>query len=772
MVFNVGANGGAYTETTLAGGIQFNVITGASATNTITFQKHPSATSVTVTASNALTAGAFTDAVIKLVGSDYMVFDAIDVRENASNTTSVLASNNKTEFGYALLATSATDGCQNNIIRNCNINLGATAYQNMFGIYSACTHSPTAIATAQTATSAAGVNSSNTFTGNTIANVVNGIAILMPPTTAALGTINTSITNNNITITGATAGPSGFVNWPGTYRSSGIETRNATGMTITGNTIQQSGAITNQIWGIELSHSTTPAGVTYTHTISNNSLTLTQTGTVAIYGIDLSNVNNNNITTGTVIANSNTINLTITAAGSTGSVRGIDLGSTIGTSTANSNTVNITMTNSAASTSSINGVVAPGALTTGTAVSTANSNTVTIVMTQSTGAQSGAITGLVASSVAGTSTTISADANTIEIRQSGAGTYTGTTHFINAGSNCANLSLTNNICRTNTGALATTGITHGIVHSATFTSSVNITGNTVNITRNSAGTAIFIGIFSSGGTAITSNYNINNNTITMVAGGAITAEVSGIGSADGGSPIKVFQNNTITITSAGTTLYGIRNSAGTAHYRNNTISITSSNTTAAVTVQGLRFTTGTSPDISGNSIQASTTGTSTQANVVSGIFINGGTTPNVFNNKVYNISNSSSSTSAQANGIVANTVTTGATIYNNMISGLSAPNGTQTSAVLGVNLGVTGVTYTVYNNTIILGTPQGTAITGGTNFGAAGILYPNSGTGSLNLRNNIIYVNATPNGTGFVAALRRAAGTATTLPAKLCKHFQ
>jgi hypothetical protein len=71
--------------------------------------------------------------VIRLVGTDFITFDGIDVSEGGGTTTTQ-ASNNMTEAGYGIFNASATDGCQNVAIRNCKIELNQT-YQNAFGIF-------------------------------------------------------------------------------------------------------------------------------------------------------------------------------------------------------------------------------------------------------------------------------------------------------------------------------------------------------------------------------------------------------------------------------------------------------------------------------------------------------------------------------------------------------------------------------------------------------------------------------------------------------------
>ena len=152
VIFNVAAN---HTETapsgtsaTVTGGIIFGNIAGTSALSTITFQKTGSGANPLITAGANHFAGGIMDAVVKIIGTDYLTFNGIDVRENPLNTNTTIVSNNMTEFGfgffYANPAASA-NGAQNNTIQNCTIsmNTGNTNYPNSFGVFSTTVTSAT-----------------------------------------------------------------------------------------------------------------------------------------------------------------------------------------------------------------------------------------------------------------------------------------------------------------------------------------------------------------------------------------------------------------------------------------------------------------------------------------------------------------------------------------------------------------------------------------------------------------------------------------------------
>src|SRR5204862_5284339 len=107
-----------YTETAIAGGLVLNA-TGTSA-NPVTFQKSGAGANPIVygyTGGTGTPASAVQDGIWRLVGSDYITVDGIDlVDPNTTNPSTM-------EYGYGLFKSSTTNGCQFNTIRNCVINL-------------------------------------------------------------------------------------------------------------------------------------------------------------------------------------------------------------------------------------------------------------------------------------------------------------------------------------------------------------------------------------------------------------------------------------------------------------------------------------------------------------------------------------------------------------------------------------------------------------------------------------------------------------------------
>lgn len=113
------------------------------------------------------------DGIIKISGGDFIVFDGIDLAENASNNTNT----KRMEWGYALVKkqnTAPFDGCQNVIIKNCTITLNKLN-QNSVGIYSG-NHIATAT-TALTITSTSDASNNCKFFLNSFSNVYSGIKL-------------------------------------------------------------------------------------------------------------------------------------------------------------------------------------------------------------------------------------------------------------------------------------------------------------------------------------------------------------------------------------------------------------------------------------------------------------------------------------------------------------------------------------------------------------------------------------------------------------------
>lgn len=101
-------------------------------------------------------------------------------------------------------------------------------------------------------------------------------------------------------------------------------------------------------------------------------------------------------------------------------------------------------------------------------------------------------------------------------------------------------------------------------------------------------------------------------------------------------------------------------------------------------------------------------------------------------------------------------------VYNNNISNLYATAAVSDNAIKGSDITAgTATNNFFWNNTINIGA-NGTIGSTGANFGVTGLAF----TVPVNVRNNIIRVNATPNGLGYATAIRGIfAGTAGTIHA-------
>lgn len=143
VTFNVrpgvyGTDAGTEADTVLT---FVSAVPGASASNPIIFQKQ----SGTVTIERSGTGGA-SDYIVLLNGTDYVTVDGIDLRQRAGS--------NAVEFGYVLQAASATDGAQNNTLKNFSVTLNAITNTNV---------SIAVFMTLTAATSPSGTNSDNKY---------------------------------------------------------------------------------------------------------------------------------------------------------------------------------------------------------------------------------------------------------------------------------------------------------------------------------------------------------------------------------------------------------------------------------------------------------------------------------------------------------------------------------------------------------------------------------------------------------------------------------
>ncbi|MBK9730314.1 MAG: hypothetical protein IPO83_03330 [Chitinophagaceae bacterium] len=108
--------------------------------------------------------------------------------------------------------------------------------------------------------------------------------------------------------------------------------------------------------GIQISSGSSPTGVTYTSTISDNTVNITSTGIALMTGIDFGH----GISTGTIVGSNNSVTVNQTASASvSAAIIGIKANYSAASNTANANAVIINQSNSAgATTSAVTGIIA------------------------------------------------------------------------------------------------------------------------------------------------------------------------------------------------------------------------------------------------------------------------------------------------------------------------------------------------------------------------------------------------------------------------------
>jgi Ig-like domain CHU_C associated len=819
-----------WAEPAPAGGFQITAAVSNIAATPITFVKSGSGAKPLFTAP-AQTANSQTDAVFKIIGSDFVTIDGFDIRERSFTplaADTAVATNTMTEFGIAFYNTAATNGAQNNTIQNCTITL-SSAFQNAIGIWSNCASSPAASATS-------GTNSNNKIYSNNISNVGYGIYISSPSnltttlvesgwdiggTTVATGntiTFGNAVTNNisGLSITQSLA--------------AGIYVRSSnTGNNIRFNTISSNNlayAQTGGIGGIINGGTYPTSGNAYTNTISNNSITLLNSGNTALTGIDCST----GLAVGTLINNNNTIALTrsaTTAVASTGVMIGIKAASLSASNTANGNNVTInqtflpasgiadagvitgiTMANATTNTGSLtttgntitinqtNGASAAvtatmsGAITglgignslaTGTYTTiTCNTNTILINRavnnTNASGicAYSGAIIGILASSTATTALSIGATSlgNSITLKEGAAGTgtatYTSAVTYISAGASMSTgaFSIVDNQIN-NTGSFhRSTGATIAISHGGSFTGTATllINNNTVNINAGATATgpSTLKGTDTNASSSITTGYSITNNNFTLVDN-SITSTIVGIQNTDGGTPTKTITGNTINISGFGLSTTGILDNFGTSTISGNTLNLVSSNVIPTL-MNGISSSSGTKNITANIFTTLSLNGIMTNAAVLNGISITGSTLSSIYSNTIKNIT--AGAVTSTGNPIVSGVSISGGTannVYKNNIYSITSNCNGATGVVNGIVL-TGGTTNNVFNNLI-----SGLTAPSATNTDAIrGISMPTATTSNTNnLFYNTIYLTGSGGATNFGASGIYQIHSATGTTAKL-----
>lgn len=731
VVCNVAAG---HTETAPVNGI--NLTQTGTAAKTITFIKNGVGANPIIYAQvGTVTMDAtdlFSDGIFSINGGDYITIDAIDLIDNNVSGAAMM------EYGYAFFKPSNTNGCSNNIIRNCTINLQNTNYWTSaptnfefgsVGIFMR-NSTRTALTTLHVITTAQGRSDDNQFYSNQIFGAFNGIVI---------------------------AGYNDLVS-PYTY----YDRNNSVGIAGAGNTIHK--------WGYNIGTSRA-IGVFATYNdllvIRDNDISNYASGGVphnnTLYGIFISGQITFNYFQDFAILD-NTISLQLNGISS--NMTGIRVGTSPagGTSVAiRGNTIQ-DCSYAAASTSAF------------------------LAIDQQLNA-----------------TTVEIEDNIIQNNILNSST-TSVSYLIYNNVTSATVSIKNNQLLNNSKTSALVGATggfYGYYHaSASATGTVTFEDNIIDgLSVNSASPSYTVGARITGTTAQIKN--VNNNQISNIVGGtsatayttALNIDFMPSGSTVNGNTISnissagpsigincgtvnsVSSSSNQTYTISGNTVDNVSSTNAASHIVgiyahsltalncfNNAIDGVTSNGTAPLNINGLRIGGGAALNtfnIYNNEVlNVLHNNVATNSNPTGIYLFNNSNTVNVYNNHVSDISGLASETVI---GIYVTSGTGIQQIYNNYVQRLSAPNSTNNLSVSGIYVAAGGNTYRVYNNTVALGF-EGT-LSGGSGFGVTGFYH---GAGLLDLRNNIIYVNANAAGTGLASCLRKptpgAAGTAPATP--------
>ncbi|MBL7765211.1 MAG: right-handed parallel beta-helix repeat-containing protein [Chitinophagaceae bacterium] len=661
VIVNVPAG---YTEN-LTGRITLTM-TGTLA-NPITIQKNgaganPILTSFTGTVATPSNAA---DGMFVLAGCDYVTIDGIDLQEKSTNTTTTSVM----EFGYGLFKLSATDGCQNNTIKNCTITLKrlqntawtAPGHNGSVGI---AVHNGLHNASGVlTVTAPSGSNSFNKIYSNTIQNCNAGIVFIG---FGASSPFTLGDTNNDI---GGIAGSTGntILNYGG-----GAATNPATGI------------FANQQWGLNCSfnniNSNDGAGVNHTTTLRGIFLNSSSTSASA-------NCNNNTVT--------------VKSSGTISQMTGIDVqfGSTAAGNTIN---VNNNTVQNCVYTSATTGTF-QGILTSNTA---ANVNVSGNTVTNNTLSGTGQMDGIVIQS---TPTTVVANNNIVSNNLK---TATGTMNGMYTSGAAGNVTMNNNTVTGNTinGGAATSTL-HGIRNSF---STITISGNTITNNRILSMSGASVGeVNGYSNVQFPVNETITNNIISGLSVGgsstAVTHLVRGISVSSATSAVANWSGNTIfNLTYNGTagaaTVSGIQSTAGgnMTITKNKIYNDTASGTGSAV--NGINLPAGTTYNISNNLIGHLYTPDATGMNSINGINAPGVSTLNLYYNTIFLNAVSNSLTTFGSSCVLFGSASTVLNLRNNILVNNSVPaqeslnnNANGVSACLRRNGGTSGTVPANYS---------------------------------------------------------------------------
>jgi hypothetical protein len=721
-----------YTETAPAGG--YSLTTTGTATSPIIFMKNGAGANPLITAyTGSNTPGsAFQDGVFRIIGSDYITFNGIDITDpNLTNPATM-------EFGYGFFKASASDGCQYNTVTNCVITLNRI--NNAFGsgpagdgsrgidVVNALTGAHT---TNVSVSSPLGSNSFNTFSSNTIQNCNIGISMLgytdfSPYANAdqfnVIGGLLAANGNTIINYGGAS---------PANYPADGVRTLAQYNLNVSYNTINSNN-------GSGVSHPNILRGI-YANaaqgantTINNNTVTLSSGGSSyiqsAIYNVSGSTANSN-----TVSINNNLIaNSTYTGATFTTIYNIYNSGSPAVLSMSNNTFSN----NSTAMTGgSYYNIYNSGAVTTSISI---NNNLVNLG-NFSANSTSAYLYGVYNGS-GSFSTIYSANSNTLQ-NANHSGTVTGYCYLMyNSGSQSLTSISSNNY---NNLTINSSSYIY-LAYNCATSPSVNIDNNfiTGSLNKTILGGG-FYGIYNGCGTTGTASISGNNFSNINLAG----AFMYGVYSLASSVQSLAVSNNTISNITNGNS-YSLYNMY--LYYPKQVNGNLISNISNGSTMYGMYIPSTTQTlSVFQNTISSlTTTGT-----VIYGMYCAPSTTANIYKNKICDLSITYPFGTANLYGMYMGSGSYN-NISNNYIGDLRAPYANAGMPITGLYING-GTTDNVYYNTIYLNATSNSGFFGST------ALYASTGP-NVNLRNNILVNLSVPMGGQYAVAYRRSANSLGT----------
>lgn len=723
-----------HTETAPAGGI--NLTQTGTAANTITFVKEGIGANPIIYApvgTVSVTAFATTvDGIFSLNGTDYITIDAIDLIDNNTSGATMM------EYGYALFKASNTNGCSNNIIKNCNITLNNSNYWTgapvnfefgSTGIFMR-NSTRTLLTTLLAISTASGRSDDNQFYANTIIGAFNGIVA------AGYNDATSPYTyfdqNNSFGISGSGNIIHNYGNTTSSSRASGIFVTYNNNITISNNDINNvadgGSGHNNTLYGIFISGQST-GNYFQTMSVTNNTVEVKLNNVSS--QLTAIRTGNSSVGATSVTITGNTIQNCGYVTSGLGVFYGIDQELLANTVVINNNilqNINLNTTSSSPSYLIYNNNASPNVTVNGNEL---YNNTKSSLIASATGGFYGFY--------------------------SNSTSATGVIYF--EGNIIDGLSVVSTIGAYTIGARITSSIDQ--IKFINDNSISNVTGGT-GITAYS--TALNVNYLGAGST-VNNNYVenvVSNTTVIGINCGASNSTFSSNNESydfEGNSVINVSSN-----TSSGNVIGMYVHALTSLNCSYNNVDGVTSTGTAPAVLHGLRIGGGAVSNTFniynneiGNVFHNNPLTTSTPTGIY--LFTNSNTV-NLYNNHVYDISGGANETVI---GIYSSSGSGIQNFYNNFVHRLSAPHASNTTAVNGIYVAASGNTYNIYYNTIVLGLEG--AITGISLFGATGFYY---GGGLLNLNNNIIYVNGnTPVGSlGMISCVRKAiTGTAGTPPA-------